>query len=110
VAGLYGVTSYTMSRRTSEIGLRMALGADRASIRMVLREALVLCGAGLALGLPTAFVSSRLIAANLSNVSPHDPLITAAALLVVFVAGLCAGLVPAIRVAQIDPVKALQQQ
>jgi predicted permease len=111
VAGLYGVTSYTMSRRTSEIGLRMALGADRASvIRMVLREALMLIAAGLALGLPTALVSSRLNAANLSDVSPHDPLIVAAALLVMLVAGLCAGVVPAIRASRIDPVKALQQE
>jgi len=111
VAGLYGVTSYTMSRRTSEIGLRMALGADRASvIRMVLREALALIAAGLTLGLPTALVSSRLTAANLSDVSPHDPLIVAAALLVMLVAGLCAGVVPAIRACRIDPVKALQQE
>jgi putative ABC transport system permease protein len=111
VAGLYGVTSYTMSRRTGEIGLRMALGADRARvIRMVLREALVLIAAGLTLGLPTALVSSRLTAANLSDVSPHDPLIVAAALLVMLVAGLCASVVPAIRACRIDPVKALQQE
>src|SRR6185436_7810275 len=105
VAGLYGVTSYTMSRRTSEIGLRMALGADRAKvIRMVLREALVLIAAGLTLGLPAALVSSRLTAANFSDVSPHDPLIVAAVLLVMLVAGLCAGVVPAIRACRIDPV------
>jgi predicted permease len=111
VAGLYGVTSYTMSRRTSEIGLRMALGADRASvIRMVLREALVLIAAGLALGLPTALVGSRLTAANLSDVSPQDPLIVAAAVMVMLIAGLCAGVVPAIRASRIDPVKALQQE
>jgi predicted permease len=111
VAGLYSVTSYTMSRRTSEIGLRMALGADRAKvIRMVLREALVLIAAGLTLGLPTALVSSRLTAANLSDVSPHDPLIVAAALLVMLVAGLGAGVVPAIRACRIDPVKALQHE
>jgi predicted permease len=111
VAGLYGVTSYTMSRRTSEIGLRMALGADRASvIRMVLRDVLVLIAAGLTLGLPTALMSSRLTAANLSDVSPHDPLIVAAALVVMFLAGLCAGVVPAIRASRIDPAKALQQE
>ena len=111
VAGLYSVTSYTMSRRIGEIGLRMALGADPASvIRMVLREALVLVAAGLTLGLPTALVSSRLTAANLSDVSPHDPVIVAAALLVMLVAGLSAGVVPAIRACRIDPVKALQQE
>jgi len=111
VAGLYGVVSYTMSRRTGEIGLRMALGADRASvIGIVLRETLVLVVGGLALGVPIALVSSRLTAVNLSDVSPHDPLIVATALLVMLVAGLCAGIVPAIRAAQIDPVKALQQE
>ena len=111
VAGLYGVVSYTMSRRTGEIGLRMALGADRASvIGIVLRETLVLVVGGLALGVPIALVSSRLTAVNLSDVSLHDPLIVATALLVMLVAGLCAGLVPAIRAAQIDPVKALQQE
>ena len=77
---------------------------------MVLREALVLIAAGLTLGLPIALVSSRLTAANLSDVSPHDPLIVAAALLVMLLAGLCAGVVPAIRAWQIDPVKALQQE
>ena len=111
VAGLYGVVSYTMSRRTGEIGLRMALGADRASvIGIVLRETLVLVVGGLALGVPIALVSSRLTAVNLSDVSPHGPLIVATALLVMLVAGLCAGIVPAIRAAQIDPVKALQQE
>jgi predicted permease len=111
VTGLYGVTSYTMSRRTSEIGLRMAMGADRAGvIRMVLRECLALIAAGLALGLPIAFVSSRLTAANFPDVTPHDPLIVAAAVLLILAAGLCASLVPAIRASRIDPMKALQQE
>jgi predicted permease len=111
VAGLYGVTSYTMSRRTGEIGLRMALGADRVHvIRMVLREALMLVAAGLALGLPAGLVGSRMIAANLSDISPNDPLVVAAALLVMVFAGFCAGAVPAIRASQIDPVKAIQQE
>ena len=111
VAGLYGVTSYTMSRRTSEIGLRVALGADRTCvIRMVLREVLVLVAAGLALGLPAGLLTSQLIVANLSDVSPGDPLIVAAALLVMVVAALCAGTIPALRASRIDPVKALQQE
>jgi predicted permease len=111
VAGLYGVMSYTMARRTSEIGLRMALGAPRASvIRMVLRETLVLIAAGLVLGVPAALMSSRLTAASFSDLTPHDPPMIAAALLVMLVAGLCAGLVPAIRASRIDAIKALRQE
>jgi predicted permease len=111
VAGLYGVTSYTMSRRTGEIGVRMALGADRAAvIRMVLREALTLVALGLALGLPAALVTSRLTAANLTNVSRTDPVVTAGAILVMLFACVCAGLVPALRASLVDPVKALRQE
>jgi macrolide transport system ATP-binding/permease protein len=111
VAGLYGVMSYTLARRTSEIGLRMALGAPRASvIRLVLRETLVLIAAGLVLGVPAALLSSRLTAASFSDITPHDSPMVAAALLVMLVAGLCAGLVPAIRASRIDAMKALQQE
>jgi hypothetical protein len=77
---------------------------------MVLREAFRLVVGGLVLGLPIALVSSRLTAVDLSDVSPHDPLILAVVLLVMLVAGLCAGIVLAIRAAPIDPVKALQQE
>ena len=109
-AGLYGVTSYATSRRTGEIGLRMALGADRLDvIRMVLRDALTLMAAGLAIGLPAALVTSRLTAASLVGVSAADPAIVAGALLVMLVAGVCAGIVPAMRASRVDPVRALRQ-
>jgi ABC-type antimicrobial peptide transport system permease subunit len=111
IAGLYGVTSYATSRRTGEIGVRMALGADRSTvIRMVLRDALMLMAAGLAIGIPVAFVASRLAVANLAGVSPTDPVIVGSALLLMLVAGVCAGLIPAIRASRIDPVKALRQE
>jgi predicted permease len=111
VAGLYGVTSYSMSRRTGEIGVRMALGANRvAVIRMVLREALTLVAVGLAIGLPAAVMVSRLTAANLTGVRPSDPMITASAILVMLSACVCAGLVPAIRASLVDPVTALRQE
>src|SRR5438128_6365425 len=94
---------YATLRRTGKIGVRMALGADRSTvIRMVLRDALMLMAAGLAVGIPAAFVASRLTAANLSGVSPTDPLIVGGALLLMLVAGVCAGLIPAIRASRID--------
>lgn len=109
-AGLYGVTSYATSRRTGEIGLRMALGADRGDvIRMVLREALMLMAAGLAIGLPAALVATRVTAATLVGVSAGDPAIVGGAILVMLIVGVCAGLLPAVRASRVDPVMALRQ-
>jgi ABC-type antimicrobial peptide transport system permease subunit len=110
VAGLYGVTSYAASRRTGEIGIRMALGADRDDvIRMVLREALMLMAAGLAIGLPAALLASRLTVARLVGVSATDPATLGGALLVMLIAGVCAAIVPAVRASRVDPVRALRQ-
>lgn len=109
-AGLYGVTSYATSRRTGEIGLRMALGADRGDvIRMVLREALMLMAAGLAIGLPAALVATRVTSATLVGVSAGDPAIVGGAILVMLIVGVCAGLLPAVRASRVDPVMALRQ-
>jgi predicted permease len=111
IAGLYGVTAYATSRRTGEIGLRMALGADRMTvIRMIVREAVVLMIAGVAAGLPVALVASRLASANLTGVSPNDPIIIGGAILLLLVAGVCAGAVPAFRASRVDPLKALRQE
>jgi predicted permease len=109
--GLYGVVSYTTARRTNEIGLRMAIGADRGEvIRMVLGETLMLVLAGLAIGIPAAVAASRLIAATLFGVSPSDPMTLAAVALVMLAVGLLAGFVPAARASRVDPMAALRQE
>jgi predicted permease len=109
--GLYGTLAYTVSRRTAEMGIRMALGAQRNEVlRMILRESLVVCIAGLALGLPLVFVSTRLLQSLLFGLAPRDPLtITAAALGIVSVT-LIASLIPARRAASIDPQVALRYE
>jgi predicted permease len=109
--GLYGVISYTTVRRTNEIGLRMAIGADRGDIiRMVLRETAVLIAAGVVLGLPAALAAARLIAATLSGVSPSDPSTLAFVGLVLLIVGLLAAFIPAARASRVDPMAALRQE
>lgn len=109
--GLYGVVSYTTARRTNEIGLRMAIGADRGDVmRMVLSETLMLICAGLGIGLPAAVAASRLIASTLVGVSPSDPITLAAVTLVMLAVGLLAGFVPAARASRVDPMAALRQE
>ncbi len=109
--GLYGVISYTTARRTNEIGLRMAIGADRGDvIRMVLGETLLLMGAGLAIGLPAALAAARFIAATLAGVSPSDPRTLAVVSLVMLAVGLLAGFIPAARASRVDPMSALRQE
>ena len=106
--GLYGTISYGISRRVAELGLRMALGADRRTVLlMVMREALVLVVVGLAIGLPMAFVAGRSVAALLFAVNPADPVAFAGgALILLAVAGLAAYL-PAYRASRIEPMVAL---
>jgi ABC-type antimicrobial peptide transport system permease subunit len=110
-AGLYGVISYATARRTNEIGLRMALGASRPRVmRLVLQEALTLTLAGLAIGLPGAWVILGVAAAGVVRTGSLDPfafLMTTAALFTV--AAAAAG-VPAFRAARADPVIALRQE
>jgi predicted permease len=109
--GIFGVISYSVSRRTNEIGIRVALGASRWTIlRMVFRETLVLTAAGLALGLPTALGASHLLGHLLYNVSANDPatLATVAAGLA-FVAAM-AGYIPARRAMRVDPMVALRHE
>jgi putative ABC transport system permease protein len=109
-AGLYGVMSYATARRANEIGLRMALGADRGHVtRMVLRETATLIGAGFALGLPAAMAATRLTTSSLVGVSAGDPATMGGATLLMLIVGTCAGLVPARRASRIDPVVALRQ-
>jgi predicted permease len=107
--GLYGVTSYSVARRTSEIGIRMALGADRASVlSLVLRSVLAQLGIGLAIGLPAALLGGKLMATQLYGVKGYDPAILALAIVVLTVCAISAGFIPANRGASIDPMRALR--
>src|SRR6266540_3206325 len=109
--GLYGVMAYSVARRRNEIGIRMALGAQRRDvIRLVLRESLLLVALGAGIGLATALATTRLISAQLFGLAPTDPLtITAATLLLLAVATL-AGYLPARKAAQTDPMLALRDE
>jgi ABC-type antimicrobial peptide transport system permease subunit len=107
--GLYGITSYAVARRTSEIGLRMALGADRGNVvRMVLRGAFVQVGIGLAIGIPIAILGGRFMASQLFQVRSWDPLSMATAIVVLSAAAALAGFIPARRAASIEPMEALR--
>ena len=109
--GIYGVTAYTVERRTPEVGLRMALGADRGDVlRDVLKHALSQVLVGLALGVPLALVLGRLMAAHLYNVSSSNPLILGGAFGTLVVAAVLAAIVPAKRAASIEPVEALRNE
>jgi ABC-type antimicrobial peptide transport system permease subunit len=107
--GLYGVTSYAVARRTSEIGLRMALGANRGTVlRMILRGAFIQLALGLALGIPILLLGGHYVADQLYSVRPYDPATISGAVLVLAVAAALAGFIPAWRAASIDPVQALR--
>ena len=109
--GLYGVTAYGVAQRTSEIGLRMALGADRVSLLVtVLGGAFQQVGIGLALGIPAAVGAGHLIASRLFGVRPWDPLMLSGAALLLGLAALIAAFIPARRAASVDPVKALRSE
>ena len=109
--GLYGVMSYTVARRTGEIGLRMALGARQTDVAgMVLRETAGLVIGGIVLGIPAALATTRLIESLLFGLEPTDPItIGVVTLVMLTVAGL-AGLLPARRAAKVDPMVALRHQ
>jgi predicted permease len=109
--GLYGVMSYTVARRTREIGLRMALGAARASVLwMVLREVVTLTAAGIVVGLPAALAISRLIESQLFGLSSTDPLTLIVAATALTIVALLAGYLPARRATRIDPMLALRAE
>jgi predicted permease len=109
--GLYGLLAYNVNRRTSEIGVRMALGAQRGDIaRPILREALLLAAAGLVVGVPAALALAQLIKSQLYGVAPTDPFsLTLGPVLLLVVAALAAWL-PAHRAAAVDPMTALRAE
>ncbi len=107
--GLYGVMSYLVVRRTSEIGIRMALGAARSSVvAMVLRGALWQILIGLAIGIPAALLAGHFMSSLLYEVRGYDPLAFLAAILLLGICATVAGFIPAHRAASIDPMQALR--
>jgi putative ABC transport system permease protein len=109
--GLYGVTAYSVEQRASEIGVRMALGADRGSVTaMVLRGAFWQAGIGLGIGIPVAIGAGYLMSSQLFGVAPWNPLLLAGATMLLGLAALCAALIPARRAATIDPMQALRSE
>jgi len=107
--GLYGVMSYSVVRRTGEIGIRLALGAQSATVLwMVLRESLILLAIGIALGLPLTLATTRVLRDQLFGLSATDPSILAAAIAVVATMTLIAAWLPARRAAKVDPMVALR--
>lgn len=111
VIGLYGVISSNVARRRNEIGIRLALGAEQGRVlRMVLGEVAILLVAGLALGLAVAIFSTRLLAGFLYGLEPNDPTTLVTACVVLAVAAVAAGLLPARRAANLDPMTALREE
>jgi predicted permease len=109
--GLYGTIGYSVARRTSEIGVRMALGAERGRILlMVMAEVSLLVIAGIAVGLPLAWVAARLLSHQLFELSPHDPLTIAVSVAAIIAITLLAGFAPARRASKVDPMVALRYE
>jgi predicted permease len=109
--GLYGVLSFSVSRRVQEMGLRMALGAHAKDvIRLVLREGAIQLGIGLTLGLALAFVVSKAVALVMFDVQPRDPTVFGAIVVTIVLVGISASLVPALRATRVDPMVALRYE
>jgi ABC-type antimicrobial peptide transport system permease subunit len=109
--GLYGTMAYSVARRTNEIGLRMALGAERHRlIWMVLREVLTMAAVGLAIGLPLAFATTKFVKSFLFEMQPNDPWAIAGAAVLLVSAAMVAGYGPAWRASRIDPWNALRHE
>jgi ABC-type antimicrobial peptide transport system permease subunit len=109
--GLYGVMSYSVTRRTSEIGIRMAIGASPASIRgMILREMLRILGIGLGLGIPAALALGRYTESQLYGVQSYDTQVVVYAALALSVTAIAAAYLPARRASRVSPMSALRHQ
>jgi ABC-type antimicrobial peptide transport system permease subunit len=111
VIGLYGITAYAVERRTPEIGIRMALGAERGSvIAMVLRGAMLQAAIGLTIGIPVALVCVRFVKSQLYEITNADAGVMAGAIATLAAAAFIAVIIPAWRAASIDPVQALRAE
>jgi ABC-type antimicrobial peptide transport system permease subunit len=111
VIGLYGVMAYTVARRTREIGIRMALGAQQGNvIWMVMKEVLFLVSAGILIGVPLALGLSNLIKSQLFGMAPHDPFTLVASTLGLAAIACLAGFVPALRASRVHPTQALRYE
>jgi predicted permease len=109
--GLYGLLSYAVAQRTREIGIRVALGAHTSGVlRLVVRQGLVLSAVGAAIGLVMTVAVTRLLAALLFGVAPHDPVILGAVVVILLVVGALASMIPALRAARVDPLTALRAE
>ncbi len=109
--GLYGVTAYSVERRTSEIGIRMALGADRLNVlRLVLKGAFIQIGVGLAIGIPATILAGYAMTAQLFGVKPYAPDILLVTTLVLTLAALAATVLPARKAAALEPIRALRTE
>jgi predicted permease len=109
--GLYGVTAYNVGRRTSEIGVRMAMGADRGNVMaLVLRSAFALILLGVIIGLPLTFVVGRLLGSQLYGTNPYNPSVTALAIAALGVCAVFASFIPALRASSVSPLEALRTE
>jgi predicted permease len=109
--GLYGLLAYSVTRRTPELGLRMALGADRGTVRwMVLKQSLILVGVGLVIGVPVAIAGNRFVSSLLFEISPSSPLALTAAAAIMLAVSLLAAFIPAHRASRVEPATALRAE
>jgi predicted permease len=109
LVGLYGVMSFVVTQRTREIGIRLALGAQRwSAVWLVLRDALAMIAWGIAIGLPLVWAFGRLVESQLYDVKPSDPVVTVVAILILGSAAIAAAFIPARRASGVDPTDALR--
>jgi ABC-type antimicrobial peptide transport system permease subunit len=109
--GLYGVMAYTVTRRTREIGIRMAIGAAKPHVLwLIMREVLILLGTGMVIALPLSWALTRSVRSQLYGIQPTDPLSVAAATAAIIAVAMLAGYIPARRAAQVHPMLALRYE